>query len=203
MTNTAVDALAAARDLLSTWSVSDAASESLRTQYLAWIAAHADAPANALSRDCAPHHLTASAIVMSADASEVALTLHPKFGRWLQTGGHIETSDTDLAGAALREAREESGIEALQIDPLPVTLSRHQARCWPGGDHLDVQFVARAPFGAALTCSDESEAVAWFSVDALPPDTDDSVRALVSAARLRLRESPSPWLDGDIAPPTP
>ena len=38
------------------------------------------------------------------------LTLHRKVGRWLQLGGHCEPADTTLAGAALREATEESGL---------------------------------------------------------------------------------------------
>ncbi len=39
------------------------------------------------------------------------LTLHPRFGRWLQLGGHCEDTDADIAAAALREATEESGID--------------------------------------------------------------------------------------------
>ena len=37
------------------------------------------------------------------------LTLHAKAGQWFQLGGHCEPGDATLAGAATREAAEESG----------------------------------------------------------------------------------------------
>ena len=78
------------------------------------------------------------------------LTLHPIVGRWLQTGGHCESHDATLADAALREAREETGIQDLALDPVPVLLSRHEVPCGPlrPSHHLDVQFVAVAPADA-------------------------------------------------------
>jgi 8-oxo-dGTP pyrophosphatase MutT (NUDIX family) len=135
--------------------------------------------------------VTASALVVSAEHDQVALVLHPKFGRWLQTGGHCEPADHSVAEAARREATEETGIEGLAIDPEPVLLSRHAVPCHEGGHHLDVQFVAVAPAGAEPECSSESDDVRWFAVDALPESTDASVRSLVAAARSRLRGSPS------------
>ena len=48
--------------------------------------------------------------------------------------------------------------------------------------HLDVQYVATAPFDARESISDESLDLAWFGVDELPDLTDDALRALVAAA---------------------
>ena len=76
-------------------------------------------------RSCEPGHLTASALVLSADRSATLLTLHPRVGQWLQLGGHCEPGDPTLLAAALREATEESGIEGLEIDPVPVRLDVH------------------------------------------------------------------------------
>ncbi|MCL3838871.1 NUDIX hydrolase [Aeromicrobium duanguangcaii] len=176
------------RHVLAGWSPPDAEQQALRELFAAHAAAH-DEPG---ARACAPDHVTASALVVSAQHTEVALVLHPKFGRWLQTGGHCEPADPTLAAAALREATEETGIDGLTIDPEPLLLSRHPVRCHEGGHHLDVQFVAVAPAGAQPQCSEESDDVRWFPVDALPGSTDESVRSLVAAARSRLRESPSP-----------
>jgi len=116
----------------------------------------------------------------------VLLTLHAKIRRWLQTGGHLEEADVSLAGAALREAYEESGLAQLRVDPVPLLLSRHQVIC--GGQpvhHLDVQFLAMASGGRTPVVSEESLDVSWFALDALP-DVDDSVRDLVAAAATRL-----------------
>ncbi len=59
-------------------------------------------------------HLTASAWVVDIMLSKTLLTHHKKLNRWLQMGGHIE-KDKSLAAAALREAREESGIVDLEL----------------------------------------------------------------------------------------
>ncbi|WP_370618341.1 NUDIX hydrolase [Mumia sp. Pv 4-285] len=169
--------------VLSGWAAPDAEQDALREDYLAHLRDRPDA----LQRTCLPHHLTASALIVSADGSQVLLTLHRKLQRWLQTGGHCEDGDVTVRGAALREATEESGIAGLDVDPEPLRLDRHSLVCGGRDDaqHLDVQMLAVAATGAVPAISDESLDLAWFDVDALP-DTDDSVRALVAAAQSRL-----------------
>jgi 8-oxo-dGTP pyrophosphatase MutT (NUDIX family) len=178
-----------AHDVLSRWIAPDAEQERLRRVYVSHLDEHPDA----LSRECHPDHLTASALIVSADHTRVLLTLHRVIKRWLQTGGHCEPGDTSLAGAALREGREESGIDDLVIDPVPVVLSLHEVpSCGPirPSHHLDVQYVAVAPVEAQEVISDESDDLAWFAVDDLPDRTDQSVRDLIAAATRRLRENP-------------
>ena len=71
---------------------------------------------DACKRECVPGHVTASALVLDHTGTHALLTLHPRFGRWLQLGGHCEDGDPDIAAAALREASEESGIAGLTIE---------------------------------------------------------------------------------------
>jgi ADP-ribose pyrophosphatase YjhB (NUDIX family) len=103
---------------------------------------------------------------------------------WLQTGGHCERGDATLAGAALREATEESGIPALHLlQSGPVRLDRHRTPCaW----HLDVQYAAIAPHGAMEAISDESIDLRWFAYDQVRDVADDSVVRLLDATRARL-----------------
>lgn len=170
--------------VLAAWAAPDDAQEQLRRRYLAHLDAHADA----MWRTCRPDHLTASALVVSDDHEHVLLTLHNKIGRWLQTGGHCEYEDPDLARAALREATEESGIAGLHVDPDPVLLSRHEVACGPSqpAHHLDVQYVVTAPPNARAVADAESDDLSWFAVAALPEGVDASVRALVRAATERV-----------------
>ncbi len=152
---------------LAAWTAPDAAQGALQDRFLAHLRARSDG----LARTCFPEHITASTLVLSEDRSHALLTLHAKARQWFQFGGHCEPGDLTLAGAAGREAREESGV-AFSLVPVPVQLSAHEVRfCHPDGpvDHLDVRFVAFAPH-VQPTVSSESLDVRWFPVDALPSD---------------------------------
>ena len=175
--------------VLTGWSAPDPGQERLRRDYVAHLEAHPDG----LRRGCHPDHITAGALIVSADRSHVLLTLHAKAQAWFHMGGHCEDDDATLAGAALREAVEESGVAGLRLDPVPVQLDRHEVPfCGDRGTvrHLDVRFLALAPEGAGHAVSEESLDVRWWPVDALPPDASD-LPDLVEKARLRLQSMSS------------
>jgi 8-oxo-dGTP pyrophosphatase MutT (NUDIX family) len=181
------DALA----LLEGWRAPDDAQERLRRRYVEHLRAHPDG----LARGCRPDHLTASTVVLNADGDAVLLTLHARARAWFQLGGHCEPGDTTLAGAALREATEESGMAGLELDPQPVQLSEHAVPfCGPDGDvhHLDVRFVAIAPRDVDHAVSEESLDVRWWPTDALPDGVEDEMVELVARARKALRRSSPP-----------
>ena len=86
-----------------------------------------------------------------------------------------------LAGAALREATEESGLDGLQVDADPLHLSRHAVEfCDPSGsaDHLDVRFLALLGADTEPEASEESLDVRWWPVDELPTDEPDMVEMI-------------------------
>lgn len=121
---------------------------------------------DALVRTCRPAHLTASAVVVSADGASVLLHHHRKLDQWLQLGGHCD-GDGDLAAVALREAVEESGIEQLRIDTRIVDLDIHivDPPREDAHEHWDVRYVVTAPAGAVPVVSSESRDVRWFAWD--------------------------------------
>ncbi|MCK9795987.1 NUDIX domain-containing protein [Isoptericola sp. 4D.3] len=176
------DLRADARSALSGMDASAPGQRALRDRFVAHLDAHPDG----VLRTCRPDHLTASTVVLAADASRVLLTLHAKAGRWFQLGGHLEPGDRTLAGAARREAVEESGLD-VALDPVPVHLDEHAVPfCGTGGGahHLDVRFVAVAPEGARHAVSDESLDVRWWPVDDLPnPDLAEPVALAVARVR--------------------
>jgi F420-0:gamma-glutamyl ligase/8-oxo-dGTP pyrophosphatase MutT (NUDIX family) len=156
----------------------------LRQAFLGFLAARTDA----MWRSCAAGHLTASAVVLDPERRAVLLTLHPRLRRWVQLGGHCEPGDRTLLDAAAREAREESGIGALSLDPAPLGLDVHPITCSLGVPtrHFDVRFLAVAPTGAEPVCSDESLDLRWFGWDALPAGISPELPRLVATARDRL-----------------
>ncbi|MBB5206597.1 NUDIX hydrolase [Chiayiivirga flava] len=130
-------------------------------------------------------HFTASCWLVSGDGRRVLLTHHRKLGRWLQLGGHAD-GDTDLAASALREAEEESGLAGLTIEPDIFDLDRHRIPArgdTPEHWHYDVRYVVRAGASEAFTVSDESLALAWREIAAMPGDRslDASMRRMAAA----------------------
>jgi len=175
-----------ATDLLTRWQSPDPHQDSLRHTMLAFLAA---AP-NGCLRESAAGHITASTIVFNSARTHVLLTLHPRVGKWIQLGGHCEETDTTIADAATREAREESGIADLRITGELVQVHTHPITCSLGVPtrHLDLRFAAVAddlPNGALpeFVRSDESVDLAWWPIDALPDNTEHpAIPDLITAA---------------------
>ncbi|WP_454728614.1 NUDIX hydrolase [Cellulosimicrobium protaetiae] len=208
-----------ARDALARldrWEPVDERQAALAAEYRAFVRGDDDSGprADAVRRDGGPQHLTASCFVLSPDLDRVLLCFHRKGQFWVQVGGHTEPGDTTLAGAAYREAREESGLDDLvPFDPdpgpsadlgdgpgaghqdvvpaAPVDVHRHDLAAAFGTcrTHWDVGFVAFADPDVRTAVSDESEDVAWFPVDALPAGTPDDfpVRLATVLAEVRHR----------------
>lgn len=167
------------------WEAPSAEQDGMRHAYLVFLAARADAHL----RTCTPGHITASAVVLSADHRRTLLTLHPRVGAWLQLGGHVDEDDATLADAARREACEESGFDVM-LDPDPIDLHCHPITCkgyTTPTRHLDVRYVAVAAPDAQARISEESDDLRWFDVDALP-DVPADVTHLVQAALSRVTE---------------
>lgn len=173
--------LALARSTIARHAPRDNEQAQAREFMLGWIDAHPDA----LLRSCLDGHLTSSALLLDASGARALLTLHRKLGRWLQLGGHCD-GDANLAGSALREASEESGISGLAIDPELVDLDCHRIPARAGEPehwHLDARFLVRAPPAALARISQESRALRWFTPEELAGlATDESVLRLFRLA---------------------
>lgn len=109
-------------------------------------------------------HLTASAWIVNSEKSHVLLTHHRKFDCWLQVGGHVDEEDESLLAAALREAREESGIQA--VEPLQAhifDIGHHPVKSAkePPHVHYDIRYLLIAKT-MEFVVSEESNDLAWF-----------------------------------------
>ena len=132
-------------------------------------------------------HDTASVYVFRHDPETgwlLGLIKHPLFGVWMQPGGHVEADETPYE-AALREAREETGLDGLRfLDlhrppqpaptdtstpmPLPVWIVEHPV---PKGDnhvreahvHIDFKYLALADEATPAAAPDHP--FEWFTRD--------------------------------------
>jgi 8-oxo-dGTP pyrophosphatase MutT (NUDIX family) len=157
------------------------------TEILAFVDRHPEP----FDRGIAEGHLTGSAVVVSADGERVLLLHHRKLGRWLQPGGHAEAGEREGEVVALREAREETGIEGLTLHPKaprPLDVDVHPIPARgdePAHRHLDLRYLVIAPDDPTLRRLDaEARALRWFTWDELATlDLDPGLRRALRAAR--------------------
>lgn len=127
------------------------------------------------SRTTVAGHLTGSAWLVDADHRHVLLTHHRKLDRWLQLGGHAD-GHGNLLEVALKEAREESGIElVVPISAEIFDIDIHVIPERPGEPehlHYDVRFACRA-LHTNHVVSDESHDLAWVDVRELSTVTTE------------------------------
>lgn len=127
-------------------------------------------------RSCLPAHATASALVLDGKG-RLLVVRHLVYGLELQPGGHLESDDIDLPGAALRELVEETGVDPELVDlaaPEPgYAIYHHVPRSDAKGEaahhHLDFGFLfttAHARIGAIDTA--EVASATWRTRAELP-----------------------------------
>lgn len=118
-------------------------------------------------------HLSASAWIVNPARDKVLLAWHNLFRAWSWLGGHAD-GEADLLQVALREAREESGIEHVRavsdaifsIEVLTVDGHEKRGVYVPSHLHLNVTYLLEADEHDALHIKpDENSGVAWFPLE--------------------------------------
>ena len=159
-------------------------------------------PDNILTRDNEIAHLSSSGFVVNADGTRVLMAHHNIYRVWAWTGGHAD-GEGDLLSVALREAREETGVEHIRplspaiasLDILPVWGHVKRGKWVPSHQHLNVSYLLVADESDALQIREgENSRVGWLPADRLLEYTNewqmDGVYAkLLARARELLRNA--------------
>ena len=126
-------------------------------------------------------HMTASAWVVNPQRSKALMVYHRLYDSWSWAGGHAD-GEEDLLAVALREVREETGVQRLRpvteeiysLEVLTVDGHEKHGRYVPSHLHLNVTYLLEAEEDQPLrVCEAENSGVAWFSLaDALSASTE-------------------------------
>jgi 8-oxo-dGTP pyrophosphatase MutT (NUDIX family) len=134
-------------------------------------------------------HITASAWLLNKDSSQALLMHHAKLNTWVQLGGHCD-GDSDVLHVALKEAQEESGIDAIvpvrsgifdiDIHRIPAN-SREKEH-----DHYDVRFLLQVQNNQSFVQNSESKELRWIDKNeaSLPTESRSIVRMFYKWLRL-------------------
>lgn len=138
-------------------------------------------------------HVTGSAVIARPSGEAFLFVFHRRLDRWLQPGGHVETGDSSVFETARREAREETGVAALEapigprvldvdVHPIPASADR------PGHVHFDLRHLLTTTEDRLSVQSSEVRRAAWFTFDeALAAGVDASLARALRKARATLR----------------
>ncbi len=164
------------RDLLLQFDAADQRERDYRQRMLGL----ADGGESTLARTSyEPGHFTASAFVLNPARTHLLLIFHQKLELWLQPGGHIDPADESVVMAALREVREETGLECERdgdIGLFDIDIHGIPARAdAPAHEHFDIRFLFRARTVDYLAGSDALSA-RWVPVGSVERvQSDESV----------------------------
>lgn len=125
------------------------------------------------------HHTSTVFIISKENPKKVLLIHHKKLSVWLPPGGHEELYENSVE-TAIREVREETGLDVSDCFNPPIQFGDH-VRALPTprfvleekipayGDqpehyHLDSVYVIEVPWREVINNKQESHGIGWFTI---------------------------------------
>ena len=140
-----------------------------------------------LTRDNPFAHFTASSWIVNPGRTRALMVWHNIYRTWAWTGGHAD-GESDLLAIALREAREETGVEHIlpvsrqiySVEILPVHAHVKRGQFVSAHLHLNVTYLLEADDAQPLRPKpDENSAVAWLPLAEAADNREEPFMAVV------------------------
>lgn len=126
-----------------------------------------------LTRDNPLAHITSSGYIVNKNRDKVLMIYHNIYKSWSWTGGHAD-GDSDLLHVAIKEAKEETGIqnvypvsdEILSLDVLTVDGHIKRGKYVSSHLHLSVAYLLEADENDDLIINtEETSGVKWIPIN--------------------------------------
>lgn len=141
---------------------------------------------------------TVTPVVVHPDRAKVLLVNHPKYGKWMSIGGHIEL-DENPDQALAREIEEEAGLEVEYLSPeadqkgedwevlrRPNSVDIHDAN--PPHRHIGLVYFCIAK-SENFKKSDEHQDMRWFDLEEIETGSYDITELSRYYAKLAIEEA--------------
>lgn len=128
------------------------------------------------SRENLTAHMTASSWIVNSARTKVLMVYHNLYDSWSWTGGHAD-GERDMLHVALKEAREETGVEHIRpisadifsVECLTVDGHEKRGQYVPSHIHMNITYLLEADEKDTLhICEGENSGVKWFALDDAP-----------------------------------
>ena len=126
-----------------------------------------------LTRENEVAHFTTSIWTVNKERTKTLMVYHNIYDSWSWIGGHAD-GEEDLASVALRELKEETGVESatlvckeiFSLEILTVDGHMKKGKYVPSHLHFNVTFLAEADEEQELVVNEnENKGVKWFSFE--------------------------------------
>ncbi|MCT4635864.1 MAG: NUDIX hydrolase [Rickettsiales bacterium] len=138
---------------------------------------------NCFERELEKGHITGSSWLLNKEGDKALLMHHRKLNRWFQPGGHAD-GDSDILAVAIKEAQEESGINAIEaVDGNIFDIDIHlipENKKENAHYHYDIRFLLQVKSDEELSNNGEAKELRWVNrSDVISLTKEESVVRMV------------------------